>query len=78
MPVEAAADTLTEVNIDLSRVHGWASSASLSSSSRRRRGLLKPNQNRYWQTVQAWVQVTQIGLDAFSRSQRDGGLDHAP
>ena len=29
-------------------------------------GLLKPNQNAYWQTVQAWVQVTQIGLDAFT------------
>ena len=30
------------------------------------KSLFENNQNMYWQTVQAWVQVTQIGLDAFT------------
>jgi alpha-2-macroglobulin len=34
--------------------------------------------NEYWQTINAWVQVTQIGLDAFVRSQRNGGLGNQP
>lgn len=64
IPVEAPADSLAEVKIDLSQVmkgkYGQfivvvAPPANLQQD---------PSQ-RYWQTINAWVQVTQIGLDAY-------------
>ncbi len=60
---EAAADTLTEVDIDLSRAMDGAYGHFIV--------IVKPpssllQQDRYWQTVQVWVQVTQIGLDAYT------------
>jgi len=60
---EAPSDTLTEVDVDLSGVmdgdfgHFIVIVKPL-------RGLFQ--QEPYWQTVQAWVQVTQIGLDAYT------------
>ena len=61
--VEAAADALTEVSIDLS--------AALEGDTGHLVVIVEPpgaqsDQDRYWRTVQAWVQVTQIGLDAFA------------
>ena len=71
--VESAADTLSEVNIDLTQVmdgpYGHFIVMVQPPSD-----LLKDPQNRYWQTVQAWVQVTQIGLDAFTDHSRHGSL----
>ena len=67
LPVEAPADALSEVDIDLKDV--------LDGDSIRHgqfivivqppQGLF-PDPNRYRPAVQTWVQVTQIGLDAFS------------
>ena len=60
---EAAADTLTEVGIDLSGVMDGDFGHFIV--------IVKPpkglfQQEPYWQTVQVWVQVTQIGLDAYT------------
>ena len=62
IPVEAPADTLTEVGIDLSPYMD-GDSGQFVVVVKPPRGLLEKEQ--YWQTVHAWVQVTQIGLDAF-------------
>ena len=65
LPVEAPADSLGEVDIDLSQVmdgHFGQFIVIVSPP----QGLFKANQNLRWQTIQTWVQVTQIGLDAFS------------
>ena len=61
--VEAAADALTEVSIDLS--------AALEGDTGQLVVIVEPegvqsDQDRYWRTIQAWVQVTQVGLDAFA------------
>ncbi len=62
--VEAQADTLSEVRIELDDYmdgdfgHFIVVVAPPTT-------FLQNNQSRYWQTVHAWVQVTQIGLDAF-------------
>lgn len=64
-PVEAAADELTEVGIDLSPYMDGPSGQFIVIVTPPL-NLLKPNQNAYRQTAQAWVQVTQIGLDAFT------------
>ncbi|MDD5369457.1 MAG: alpha-2-macroglobulin family protein [Anaerolineaceae bacterium] len=65
IPVEAAADTLTEVDIDLSAgMDGafghWIVMVSPPEN------LVKEKQNLPWQTIITWVQVTQIGLDAYN------------
>lgn len=62
VPVEGDADTLTEVPIDLSEVMSGEFGHFLV--------IAKPpkelfKEERYWEVVQVWVQVTQIGLDAF-------------
>lgn len=62
--VEAATDTLTEVNIDLSGSMDGPSGHFIVIV-RPPQELISRDSNRYWQTVQTWVQVTQIGLDAF-------------
>jgi uncharacterized protein YfaS (alpha-2-macroglobulin family) len=60
--VEAPADSLTEVAIDLSPyMDGDAGQFVV--MVKPPKGLFQKEQ--YWQTVHAWVQVTQIGLDAF-------------
>ena len=61
--VEAPADALTEVGIDLSEVMDGKYGHFIV--------VVAPPKNLlkdypYWQTIQAWVQVTQIGLDAFN------------
>ena len=61
--VEAAADALTEVSIDLSTaLEGDTGQLVVIVEAEG----LRSDQDRYWRTVQAWVQVTQIGLDAFA------------
>lgn len=62
LPVEAASDTMAEVGIDLSpyTAEGFGHFVVQVSPPR---NLLR--QNEYWQTINAWVQVTQIGVDAF-------------
>ena len=60
--LETPADVLTEVNITLSEYMDGDSGHFIV--------IVKPQrsifeEDRYWETVQAWVQVTQIGLDAF-------------
>jgi hypothetical protein len=65
MPVESAADTLTEVGIDLSQVMDGKFGQFILVVEPPRR-LFQRDQDRYWRTVHAWVQVTQIGLDAYS------------
>jgi alpha-2-macroglobulin len=63
MRVEAPSDTMTEVGIDLSpyTTDGFGH---FIVQVRPPQNLLRTND--YWQTINAWVQVTQIGLDAFS------------
>ncbi|HBY09474.1 MAG TPA: hypothetical protein DEH22_17455, partial [Chloroflexi bacterium] len=61
-PIEAPQDTLTEVNIGLSKY--------LDGDFGHFIVIAKPpsslfQNDRYWATIQAWVQVTQIGLDTF-------------
>ncbi len=65
LPVEAPADTLSQVDIDLSQVMDGSFGQFIVIVAPPE-GLFKNNQDLRWQTVQAWVQVTQIGLDAFS------------
>jgi len=60
--LETPDDVLTEVNIGLSDYMDGDSGHFIV--------IVKPQrsifeEDRYWETVQAWVQVTQIGLDAF-------------
>jgi uncharacterized protein YfaS (alpha-2-macroglobulin family) len=59
---EAAADTLAEVNIDLSSALGGGLGQLVVVVEPEG---VQPRQDRYGRVVQAWVQVTQIGLDAF-------------
>ena len=65
IPVEARSDTLTEVDIDLSPVMdgGFGHFIVVVSPPT---SLLSNPQDLYGRTIQAWVQVTQIGLDAFT------------
>ncbi len=62
--VEAATDRLTQVDIDLSPVMDGRFGHFIVIV-RPPTNLLQDPQEAYWRTVQAWVQVTQIGLDAF-------------
>ncbi|MGD9092534.1 MAG: alpha-2-macroglobulin family protein, partial [Anaerolineales bacterium] len=62
--VEAASDTLTEVGIELSEVMDGDFGQYIVIVEPPR-SLFGGDDDRYWQTVHAWVQVTQIGLDAF-------------
>jgi uncharacterized protein YfaS (alpha-2-macroglobulin family) len=63
IPVEAEADALTEVNIDLSpALEGDRGQLIVIVEPEE----LRSHQDRYGSVVQAWVQVTQIGLDAFA------------
>ncbi|HEX9013783.1 MAG TPA: alpha-2-macroglobulin family protein, partial [Anaerolineaceae bacterium] len=65
LPVEAAADALTEVDVDLTQVMDGVFGHFIVIVSPPP-DLIKDKQNIRWQTVQAWVQVTQIGLDAYN------------
>ncbi|HEX7393798.1 MAG TPA: Ig-like domain-containing protein [Anaerolineaceae bacterium] len=65
LPVESPADTLNEVDIDLASVMDGAFGHFIVLVSPSQ-SLIKSDPNRYWQKVVAWVQVTQIGLDAFN------------
>ena len=61
--LETPTDILTEVSVDLSRVMEGEFGHFIV--------IVKPpkglfQEDRYWETVHTWVQVTQIGLDAFS------------
>jgi uncharacterized protein YfaS (alpha-2-macroglobulin family) len=61
-PIEAPSDKLTEVGIELS--------AFMDDDFGHFIVIAKPpkgffEEDRYWETVQVWVQITQIGLDAF-------------
>jgi uncharacterized protein YfaS (alpha-2-macroglobulin family) len=63
MPVETPTDVLTEVGVDLSEVMEGDYGHFIV--------VVKPpkgffQEERYWETVHAWVQVTQIGVDAFA------------
>lgn len=60
--VESPSDTLTEVGIDLSELMD-GDSGQFIVIVKPPRGLFE--KERYWETIQTWVQVTQIGLDAF-------------
>ena len=62
MDLELPNDTLTEVNISLDK-HMDGDYGHFVVIVRPHRGLFQ--EDRYWETVQTWVQVTQIGLDAF-------------
>ena len=62
LPVNAPADTLSEVGIDLGPLMD-GDFGHFVVIVQPPAGLFKPNE--YWRTVQAWVQVTQIGLDAY-------------
>lgn len=65
LPVEAAADRLTEVNIDLSQyMDGDYGHFIL--FVKPPQDLLPADQSQYWYAIPVWVQITQIGLDAFS------------
>jgi uncharacterized protein YfaS (alpha-2-macroglobulin family) len=63
--VEAAADRLTQVDVDLSPVMDGRFGHFIVIV-RPPTALLQDPQEVYWRTIQAWVQVTQIGLDAFT------------
>ncbi len=63
MPVDSQPDTLVEVGIDLARVMDGDYGHFIVVVKPPRR-LFQPED--YWQTVHTWVQVTQIGLDAFA------------
>jgi alpha-2-macroglobulin len=65
MRVETPTDRLTEVGIDLSR-HMDGDYGHFIVIARPERGLLQNDRDRYWEVVQVWVQITQIGLDAFA------------
>ncbi len=61
--VEAADNTLTEVPIDLSRVTD-GQYGHFFVKVRPPKGFFE--EDRYWEQVNVWVQITQIGLDAFA------------
>jgi uncharacterized protein YfaS (alpha-2-macroglobulin family) len=63
--VEAATDALTQVDVDLSQVMDGSFGHFIVMVSPPKNLLKDPN-SLYWQTALAWVQVTQIGLDAFN------------
>ncbi|HWT77435.1 MAG TPA: MG2 domain-containing protein, partial [Candidatus Methylomirabilis sp.] len=65
IPVEAKADTLTEVNIDLTQVMDGPFGHFIVIVSPPKNLFSNP-QDLYWRTIQSWVQVTQIGLDAYT------------
>ncbi|MEA3351831.1 MAG: alpha-2-macroglobulin family protein, partial [Chloroflexota bacterium] len=60
---EIQTDVLTEVGIELSEVMD-SDYGHFIVIVKPHRGLFE--EDRYWETVQVWVQVTQIGLDAFA------------
>jgi len=62
--VEAPSDTLTQVDIDLSEYMDGDYGHFIVVVTPPRE-LMKNEQERYWRTVQTWVQISQIGLDAF-------------
>ena len=62
--LEAAADALTEASIDLSPALEGGSGQLIVIVEPA--GRLSADRDRYRSTVQVWVQVTQIGLDAFA------------
>ena len=62
--VESASDTLTEVGIELKEVMD-GDFGQFIIVVEPPRSLFGGDEDRYWQTIHAWVQVTQIGLDAF-------------
>jgi uncharacterized protein YfaS (alpha-2-macroglobulin family) len=64
MNVEAPSDVLVQVDIDLSRVMD-GDYGHFIVIVEPTRGLLDLDPNRYWPIIQTWVQVTEIGLDAF-------------
>jgi len=62
LPIEAPSDTLTEVYISLMEYHKGKNNQFVV--------IAKPpkvlfEQERYWEHVQVWVQISDIGLDAF-------------
>ena len=63
LPVESKSNSLVEVGIDLSEVMDGDYGHFIVIVTPPK-GLFQPE--RYWQTVNSWVQVTQIGLDAFN------------
>jgi uncharacterized protein YfaS (alpha-2-macroglobulin family) len=63
MRLETPTDKLTEVGIDMSRVMD-GDYGQFIVIVEPDRGLFQ--EDRYWETVQVWVQVTQIGLDVFA------------
>jgi alpha-2-macroglobulin len=63
IPVESASDTLTEVGIDLSEVMDGEFGHFVVLVSPPRELLKKPQP---WMTINAWIQITRIGLDAFA------------
>ena len=69
LSVEGPADTLNEVNIDVQAALKEGEDGSPVGHAivivRPPQRLLSDKNQLYWQTVQTWVQVTQIGLDAF-------------
>ena len=65
LKIESSADTLNEVNIDLSEAMDGPYGHFIVIV-KPPQTLFKQDPNRYWQNVQSWVQVTQIGLDAFN------------
>ena len=62
VPIEAPADTLTEVYIPLAE-HLDGESGQFIVIAKPPKGLFK--EERYWETVQVWTQITDIGIDAF-------------
>ena len=64
--VEAPSDSLTEANIDLDDVIEGKFGQFIVIVKPHLGVLQQLDPNRYWHIVQTWVQVTQIGLDAFS------------
>jgi len=65
LAVESPADALSEVKIDLSQVMDGDFGHFIVTVTPPRNLFSDPYQQKY-QTVQAWVQATQIGVDAFS------------
>jgi uncharacterized protein YfaS (alpha-2-macroglobulin family) len=62
VPIEAPADSLTEVYIPVSEYLDGESGQFIIVA-KPPKGLFK--EDRYWETVHVWLQVTDIGLDAF-------------
>lgn len=62
LPIEADADVLTEVSVELEEFME-GSTGHFVVIAKPPRGLFQ--EERYWETVQVWVQVTRLGMDAF-------------